>query len=60
MQTMLNFFVDYIHQNVLKPYTSLFLRTSDARNVDAECVLASWLRGQAVESTLGSALGLYL
>ncbi len=60
MQTMLNFFVDYMHQQVLKPYTQLFLKTTDARCIEAECALATWLRGSAVEGILAPALGLYI
>jgi hypothetical protein len=60
MQTMLNFSVDYLHHQVLKPYTDLFLKTTDARSLEAECALSTWLRGSAIEGTLAPALGLYL
>ena len=58
---MLNFFVDYLHHHVLKPYTDFFLKNTDSeRSIEGELALATWLRGSAVEGTLAPALGLYI
>jgi len=55
----LSFFVDYINNSIVKPYTERYLRT-DPRTVEAEIILAKWLREQACEQTLSPVVALYI
>ena len=56
---MLNFFVDYIHNEVVKPYTDKFLKL-DPRSIEAELILSTWLREQACDGILSPLVALYL
>ncbi len=58
---MLSFFVDYLHQHVLKPYTQLFLSGEQETSPTLpSVVLSTWVRGPLVEGSLAPCLGLYL
>ena len=59
LQQVLSFFVDYVHNQVVRPYTDRFLK-SDPRTIEAEIFLSKWLREQACEQTLSPLIALYL
>jgi hypothetical protein len=60
LQQVLSLFVDYVHGQVVKPYTALFLKSSEARCLEAELVLSNWMRSDAIEQTLAPLVALYL
>jgi UDP-galactopyranose mutase len=43
LQQVLNFFVDYLHNEVVKPYTDKFLKL-DPKSIEADLILSTWLR----------------
>jgi hypothetical protein len=51
--------VDYLHTDLIKPYTDTFLKL-DPRSLESELILSTWLREHACDSLLSPILALYL
>jgi hypothetical protein len=51
--------VDYLHTDLIKPYTNLFLKL-DPRSLESELLLSTWLREQACDTILSPLFALYL